>query len=64
MNEDLRNEIVRRWREGASQRVIARTLGVSRGTVKRVLSGHEQARRGQKPATVLIGMRWPSTVKS
>lgn len=52
MNEALRNEIVRRWGEGASQRVIARTLGVSRGTVKRVLSGREQARRGQKSAPV------------
>lgn len=52
MNEDLRNEVVRRWREGASQRVIARTLGVSRGTVNRVLSQHERARRGQKSAPV------------
>ncbi len=49
MTEDLRNEIVRRWRNGTSQRVIARTLGVSRGAVRRALSKHQQARTGIKP---------------
>src|SRR5437870_2356710 len=51
MTEDLRNEIVRRWRNGTSQRVIARTLSVSRGTVWRALSKHQQARTGIKPQT-------------
>jgi transposase len=48
MNEDLRNEIIRRWGEGASQRAIARLLGLSRPTVKLVLSRHEAERRGEK----------------
>ena len=52
MNADLRNEIVRRWREGASQRTIARMLRVSRGTVRRVLRKHELARSGQPSAQV------------
>jgi transposase len=47
MNEALRNEIVRRWREGASQRAVASVLGLSRATVKRVLSKHEAERNGQ-----------------
>ena len=50
MKEELRNEIVRRWREGASQRVIARMLGISRGTVKRVLSHHQAKRGGETEA--------------
>ena len=50
MNPDLRNEIVRRRQEGASQRAIARGLQVSRATVKRVLSKHEAARSGESPA--------------
>ena len=56
MNEDLRNEIVRRWREGASQRTIACSLGLSRGTVHRVLSRHESERGGQSS----VPLRRPS----
>ena len=56
MNEDLRNEIVRRWREGASQRTIACSLGLSRGTVHRVLSRHESERSGQSS----VPLRRPS----
>ncbi len=52
MNEDLRNEIVRRWREGASQRAIARLLGISRGPVQRVLAEHQAERSGEKTADV------------
>jgi transposase len=48
MKEELRNEIVRRWGEGASQRAISRLLGLSRATVKRVLSHHESERTGQE----------------
>jgi len=51
MSEELRNEIVRRWREGASQRVIARTLGISRGRVRRVFARHQAARSGRSEAS-------------
>ena len=51
MNADLRNEIVRRWREGASQRTIARLLGLSRGAVWRVLAKHQAERGGEHPPT-------------
>ena len=37
MNEVTRNEVVRRWRAGASMRAIARALGLSRNTVRKVL---------------------------
>lgn len=47
MNADVNNEIVRRWREGTSQRAIARALGVSRDRVARVLARHQDARNGQ-----------------
>ena len=47
MTEDLRNEIVRRWQSGTPQRVISRTLGVSRGMVERALAQHRGARAGQ-----------------
>ena len=52
MNEALRNEIVRRWRDGASQRSIAGVLGITRATVKRVLSKHEAERSGETPEPV------------
>lgn len=51
MTADLRNEIVRRWREGASQRTIAQLLGLSRGTVWRVLAKHRAERSGEQPVT-------------
>jgi transposase len=50
MSEELRNEIVRRWRDGASQRSICEALGVSRGRVARVLAKHRAARSGQAAA--------------
>jgi transposase len=46
MNEATRNEVVRRWRAGASLRSIARALGLARNTVRRVLDGVEAARAG------------------
>jgi transposase len=60
MNENLRNEIIRRWRDGTSQRAIARLLGVSRPTIHRVLSKHEAERRGEKSEPV----RRPSLLDS
>lgn len=51
MTEELRNEIVRRWQEGTSQRQIARDLGVSRRSVGRVLAGVQAQRRGAASAS-------------
>ena len=44
MKESTRNEIVRLHYGGASQRRIAKLLGVARKSVGRVLTGHEQHR--------------------
>jgi transposase len=44
MNEQMRNEIIRRHQGGASMRVIARSLGIARKTVRRVLDRQEQDR--------------------
>jgi len=38
MNEQKRNEIISRWRAGASIRQIARDLGPARNTVRKVLA--------------------------
>jgi len=47
MNEELRNEIVRRHQGGASMRKIARDLGVARDTVPAVLRRWHAERAGQ-----------------
>jgi transposase len=47
MNEVTRNEVVRRWRGGASMRSIARALGLARNTVRRVLADVTAARAGE-----------------
>jgi len=49
MNELTRNEITHRWQTGQSMRSIARTLGISRHAVKRVLEGVQNARAGKEP---------------
>lgn len=46
MTEQQRNTILSRWRAGASQRQIARDLGVSRNTVQRVLDEVGRQRAG------------------
>jgi transposase len=46
MTEQTRNEIVRRWRAGASIRRIARELGLARNTVGRALRQVEARRAG------------------
>jgi len=46
MKESRRNEIIRLHYGGASQRRIARVLGVARKSVARVLADHEQRRAG------------------
>jgi transposase len=53
MNEELRNEIVRRRQAGTSRRQLARELGVSRRTVQRVLTRVAAARTGEQPASSL-----------
>jgi transposase len=50
MNEATRNEVVRRWRAGASMRAIARALDLSRNTVRRVLAAVGAARDGAAAA--------------
>jgi transposase len=44
MNAETENEVVRRWRQGASQRRIARELKISRDSVQRILGRHERQR--------------------
>src|SRR6266571_2831969 len=46
MEESIRNQIIRMWYGKASRRRIAKTLGVSRKSVNRVIREHEQARTG------------------
>ena len=50
MNEQTRNEIMRRWQAGASMRQIARDLGISRNSVSHVLAEVRAARAGSRPA--------------
>ena len=52
MNEELRNEIIRRWQGGASVRRLARELGLARDTVHTVVRRWQAERAGQEaPAT-------------
>jgi transposase len=46
MNEAMRHEIVQRHQQGASQRAIAKGLGISRGAVGRVLAQVQAQRDG------------------
>jgi IS30 family transposase len=49
MTEQTRNEIISRWRAGASVRRIARELGLARNTVSRALGRVEARRAGDGP---------------
>jgi transposase len=49
MTELTRNEIVRRYRAGASMRRIARELGLARNTVRQALRAIEARRAGDRP---------------
>ena len=63
MDESIRNQIIRMWYGKASHRRIAKTLGVSRKSVNRVINEHEQARAGalwkpeRQPKSVLDPFR-------
>jgi transposase len=47
MNEELRNEIIRRWQGGASMRRLARELRLARDTVHAVVRRWQAERAGQ-----------------
>ena len=52
MNEEMRNEIIRRWQGGASMRRLARELALARDTVQSVVRRWQAERAGQAaPAT-------------
>lgn len=53
MNEELRQEIIRRIHAGQSQRGIAQDLAIGRARVARILAEHEEARGGPQPASAL-----------
>jgi transposase len=63
MNEEIRNEIVRRRQGGASGRRIAKDLGLARETVQSVIRRWQAERTGQGSSTpVPVPVRRPSQV--
>ena len=62
MNEEIRNEIVRRWQQKAPMRRIARDLNLARDTVKSVIGRWEAERAGQGSAPQSTRKRRPSLV--
>jgi transposase len=46
MNEAMRHDIVQRWQTGSAARAIARELGISRHSVRRVLARVQAERQG------------------
>ncbi len=63
MNEEIRNEIVRRRQGGASLRRIAKDQGVARETVQSVIPRWEAERAGQSTsAPTTVPVRRPSLV--
>ena len=57
MNQSMRNEIIRLCYGGASNRRIAKTLGINRKTVAKVIEKHNEARSG---VAAVISSRRPS----
>jgi transposase len=57
MNHSTHNEIIRLWYGGASHRRIAKTLGINRKTVARLIEKHNEARSG---VAAVISSRRPS----
>jgi transposase len=53
MNEQTRNEVIRRWLVGQSQRSIARQLHISRPTVHAIVKQYQRARQEGAPAAEL-----------
>ena len=49
MDESTRNEIIRMFYSRASHRRIAKTLGVDRKTVAKIIAEHEEDRTGAPP---------------
>ena len=61
MNDELRNEVLRRWYGGQSGRDIARELHLSRKTVAKVLAEHRQQRANGTtglPSRARAGAAW------
>lgn len=48
--EDVAHDVVRLWGEGVSGRAIARSMGIARKTVKKMLASHARDRREGRPA--------------
>ena len=61
MNEATRHQIVQRHQEGASIRIIAKELGISRGAVGRVLAQVEAQRHAQVAGPSRAGVAASST---
>jgi transposase len=51
MNEELRNDIIRRWQGGVSMRRLARELGLARETVQSVVRRWQAGRDGSHAST-------------
>jgi transposase len=62
MNEEIRNEVVRRRQEGASSRRIARELHLARDTVQAILRRWEADRAGPGSVATPLPARRPSRV--
>jgi transposase len=60
VNEELRNEIVRRWQGKTSQRRIAKDLGLARATVQSIIRRWEAERTGQQASGERAAERRPS----
>ncbi len=55
---ELEHQVVTLCRQGLTRRAIARALGVSRNTVRKILTAHGEARR-QEPSALVVNPRRP-----